>query len=95
MQLGEEPKSKKLHVDVKLASTKYLLKRLRNHGRRLRKMKEDMTVLREKIFSRCHGGDDEGGHDVEGEGVMRLRLRLNFVSMMMKSIMKLQLLLKQ
>jgi len=67
LQLSEEPKSKKLHVDVKLALTKDLLKRLRNHGRHLRKMKEDMTVLREKIFSRCHGGDDEGGQDVEGE----------------------------
>jgi len=67
LQLGEEPKSKTLHVDVKLASTKDLLKRLRNHGRCLRKMKEDMTVLREEIFSRCHGGDEEGGQDVEGE----------------------------
>ncbi|QCE03805.1 hypothetical protein DEO72_LG8g1832 [Vigna unguiculata] len=67
LQLGEEPNSKKSHVDVKLASTKELLKRLRNHGRRLRRLKEEMSVFREEISSRCHGGDDEGGQDVEGE----------------------------
>jgi len=31
-------------------------------------MKEDMVELCKEIFSRCHGGDDEGGQDVEGEG---------------------------
>jgi len=30
-------------------------------------MKEEMSVLREEISSRCHGGDDKGGQDVEGE----------------------------
>jgi len=67
LQLGEEPQSKKSHVNVNLASTKDLLKKLRNYRRGLQKIKKHMMVLREEILSRCHVGDEEGRQDVEGE----------------------------
>ena len=72
LQLGDEAKSKKSHVDIKLASTKVLLQRLRTHRTRLRMMKDEMTLMREEISLRCHGGIDKGvqqGQDNDGDEV--------------------------
>ncbi|QCD99864.1 hypothetical protein DEO72_LG7g1151 [Vigna unguiculata] len=60
LQLGDEAKSEKSHVDIKLASTKVLLQRLRTHRTRLRMMKDEMTLMRKEISLRCHGGIDTG-----------------------------------
>jgi len=68
LQLGHEGQSKKAHVDNKAASTQDLLKKLRKHGRRLRKLKKHMTELREEILSRSHVGDEEDGENVDEKG---------------------------
>jgi len=66
LQLGDEAKFEKSHVDIKLASTKVLLQRLRTHRTRLRMMKDEMTLMREEISLRCHGGIDKGVQHGEG-----------------------------
>jgi len=68
LQLGDKRQSKKAHVDLKFASMQDLLKKLRNHGRHLRKMKKHMTKLREEILSRCHVGDEKDGENVHDKG---------------------------
>ncbi|QCD92948.1 hypothetical protein DEO72_LG5g1017 [Vigna unguiculata] len=68
LQLGHEGQSKKAHVDNKAASTQDLLKKLRKHGRRLRKLKKHMTELREEILSRSYVGDEEDGENVDEKG---------------------------
>ncbi|QCE04644.1 Ulp1 protease family [Vigna unguiculata] len=45
-----------------------LLKKLRKHGRRLRKLKKHMTELHEEILSRSHVGDEEDGENVDENG---------------------------
>ncbi|XP_027905985.1 uncharacterized protein LOC114165600 [Vigna unguiculata] len=66
LQLGDEAKSEKSHVDIKLASTKVLLQRLRTHRTRLRMMKDEMTLMREEISLRCHSGIDKGVQHGQG-----------------------------
>ncbi|QCE10170.1 hypothetical protein DEO72_LG10g1396 [Vigna unguiculata] len=66
LQLGDEEKSEKSHVDIKLASIKVLLQRLRTHRTRLRMMKDEMTLMREEISLRCHGGIDKGVQHGQG-----------------------------
>jgi len=66
LQLGDEAKSEKSHVDIKLASTKVLLQRLRTYRTRLWMMKDEMTLMREEISLRCHGGIDKGVQHGEG-----------------------------
>jgi len=68
LQLGHEGQSKKAHVDNKVASMQDLLKKLRKHGRRLRKLKKHMTELHEEILSRSHVGDEEDGENVDENG---------------------------
>jgi len=66
LQLGNEAKSEKSHVDIKLASTKVLLQRLRTHRTRLRMMKDEMTLMCKEISLQCHGGIDTGVQHGEG-----------------------------
>jgi len=93
LQLREEPQSKKAHVDVKFALTKDLLNKLRNHGRRLRKMKKHLTLLREEILSRCHVGDEKGGQNIEEEGGDEVEVEVG--DHKVKFVTRLQLLLKE
>ena len=68
LQLRHEGQSKKAHVDNKAALTQDLLKKLRKHGRRLRKLKKHMTELREEILSRSHVVGEEDGENVDEKG---------------------------
>ena len=67
LHLGEEPQFENSHFAEKSTSNKDLLKKLKTHGRCIRKIKKQMSLLQEEILSTCHAREGEG-EEVEREG---------------------------